>query len=76
MNTGFYIFDKRLIKERKKYLIPRKFKIETELFPQLASEGRMFGHMSKLEYWWDVGTIESYLKAENYMINKKGVVPP
>ena len=76
VNTGFYIFDKRLIKERKKYLIPRKFKIETELFPQLASEGRMFGHMSKLEYWWDVGTIESYLKAENYMINKKGVVPP
>lgn len=76
VNTGFYIFDKRLIKERKKYLIPRKFKIETDLFPQLASEGRMFGHMSKLEYWWDVGTIESYLKAENYMINKKGVVPP
>jgi len=76
VNTGFYIFDKRLIKEREKYLIPRKFKIETELFPRLCSEGRMYGHMTNLEYWWDVGTIESYLKAENYMINKKGVVPP
>jgi len=76
VNTGFYIFDKRLIQERKKYLIPRKFKLETELFPQLSSEGKMFGHIDNPEYWWDVGTIESYLKAENYMINKKGVVPP
>lgn len=76
VNTGFYVFDKKLIMERKKYLVPRKFKLETELFPQLALEEKMYGHISNLDYWWDVGTIESYLKAENYMINKKGVVPP
>ncbi|MHB8360890.1 MAG: nucleotidyltransferase family protein [Thermoplasmataceae archaeon] len=76
VNTGFYIFDRRLIMERSKYLVPRKFKLETELFPQLSSEGKMYGHITDLDYWWDVGTIESYLKAENYMINKKGVVAP
>ena len=76
VNSGFYMFDKKLIYERSKYLIPRKFKLETELFPLLASEGKMYGYISKLDYWWDVGTIESYLKAENYMINRKGVVAP
>ena len=76
VNSGFYIFDRELIKKRPKYLVPKKFKLETDLFPQLAGEGRMFGHISKLDYWWDVGTIESYLKAENYMINRKGVVAP
>lgn len=76
VNSGFYIFDRTLIEKRSKYLIPRRFKLETDLFPLLAGEGKMFGHISKLDYWWDVGTIESYLKAENYMINRKGVVAP
>ncbi len=76
VNSGFYMLDKKLIYERSKYLIPRRFKLETELFPLLASEGKMYGYISKLDYWWDVGTIESYLKAENYMINRKGVVAP
>lgn len=76
VNTGFYIFDHRLIEQRNEYLIPRRFKLEKELFPRLAQEGKLKGHISNINYWWDVGTIDTYLKAENFMINKKGVVPP
>ena len=76
VNTGFYIFDHRLIEKRNEYLIPRRFKLEAELFPRLVEEGKLKGHISNIKYWWDVGTIDSYLKAENFMINKKGVVPP
>jgi NDP-sugar pyrophosphorylase family protein len=76
VNTGFYVFDKRIMKEKETYLRPRRFKLETELFPKISSEGRMYGHLTSLKYWWDVGTIESYLKAENFMLNKTGVVPP
>lgn len=76
VNTGFYIFDHRLIKQRDKYLIPRKFKLETTLFPRLARDRQLSGYVTDIDYWWDVGTIDSYLKAENYMINNHGVVPP
>jgi mannose-1-phosphate guanylyltransferase len=76
VNTGFYIFDHRLIERRNEYLVPRKFKLENTLFPQLASEHQLSGHVMGINYWWDVGTIDSYLKAENYMINNHGVVPP
>lgn len=76
VNTGFYIFDRRLIERRNEYLVPRKFKLENTLFPRLASEHQLSGHVMEINYWWDVGTIDSYLKAENYMINNHGVVPP
>lgn len=76
VNTGFYIFDKKLIENRDKYLIPKKFKLENVLFPRLAEEKKLSGFITDINYWWDVGTIESYLKAENFMINRKGVVPP
>ena len=76
VNTGFYIFDRRLIERRHEYLVPRKFKLENTLFPRLASEHQLSGHVMEINYWWDVGTIDSYIKAENYVINNHGVVPP
>ncbi len=76
VNTGFYIFDKKLIEQRGTYLVPKRFKLETTLFPRLAEEGRLYGYVADIAYWWDVGTMDSYLKAENFMINEKGVVPP
>ena len=36
----------------------------------------MFGAVKSLGYWWDVGTIDSYLKAEEYFVAGKGVIPP
>ena len=76
VNTGFYVFDHRLIERRNEYLVTRKFKLENTLFPQLASEHQLSGHVMEINYWWDVGTLDSYLEAENYMINNHGVVPP
>ena len=76
VNTGFYIFDSELVKQREKYLIPKRFKLENTLFPRLVEQGNLSGYITDINYWWDVGTIDSYIKAENFMINKKGVVPP
>ena len=76
VNTGFYIFDHRLVEQRNEYLVPRKFKLENTLFPRLARDRQLSGCVMDIDYWWDVGTIDSYLKAENYMINNHGVVPP
>lgn len=76
VNTGFYIFDRKLIEQRSSYLVPRRFKLENTLFPRLADEGKLSGHIAKINYWWDVGTMDSYIKAENFMINERGVLPP
>ena len=76
VNTGFYVFDRRLIAQKKDYLVPKKSKLELDLFPRLAKEGKLFGAVESLGYWWDVGTIDSYLKAEEYFVTGKGVIPP
>lgn len=76
VNTGFYVFDRKIIDMRMDYLVPRKFKLETELFPRLTREMRLYSHITELNYWWDVGTISSYLKAEQFLINERGIIPP
>ena len=76
VNTGFYIFDRRLIEQKDRFFVPRRFKLEGSLFPLLAKENELYGNVTKLKYWWDVGTIDSYIKAENFMINEQGVIPP
>lgn len=76
VNTGFYLFDKKLIQRRREYLIPRKFKLEKELFPRLSREGTLYGSMSKINYWWDVGTMDSYLKTEKFLMDSEKIVPP
>lgn len=76
VSVGFYVFDRKVIEKRELYFISKKFKLETDFFPRLSSEGRMYGFVTTPKYWWDVGTLDSYIKAENFMINKQGVVPP
>lgn len=76
VNTGFYIFDRRLIEQKDRFFVPRRFKLEGSLFPILAKENELYGIVTKVKYWWDVGTIDSYIKAENFMINEQGVIPP
>ncbi|MEM3238142.1 MAG: nucleotidyltransferase family protein [Thermoplasmata archaeon] len=68
VNVGFYIFDRDFIKVRSKYMVTRKFKIEHDLFPMLAREKKLYGKLMKSGYWWDVGTLESYIEAENNLI--------
>ncbi|MDE1824987.1 MAG: nucleotidyltransferase family protein [Candidatus Micrarchaeota archaeon] len=76
VNAGIYIFDKKFMQKRREYLVPKKFKIESTLFPKLVDEGKLYGYVSNFKYWWDVGTMESYLHAENFMASKGGVIPP
>lgn len=65
VNMGFYVFDRQLVKERRSYLPLRKFKYEPELYPRLASEGVLYASDQKPSYFWDIGTIDSYLEAED-----------
>ena len=76
VNSGFYIFSKKIIENRSEYLVPRIFKLEQELFPRLAREYKLYASLCDLSYWWDVGTMESYLKAEQFFINNHNIIPP
>ena len=76
VNTGFYVFDKRLIEQRSQYLVPMKTRLELDLLPRLAKSRMLFGVATPLGYWWDVGTLDSYLKAEEYFVTGQGVIPP
>ena len=64
INTGFYIFDRGFPRQREEYLPLRKFRYETELFPRLVKERRLQSSKQSAKYFWDVGTFESYMKAE------------
>ncbi|MEM4091154.1 MAG: nucleotidyltransferase family protein [Thermoplasmatales archaeon] len=76
VNVGFYIFGKDFLNRGTDYLRPHRFKLETELFPDLARKHLLYGLSMKLNYWWDVGTMPSYLKAEQFFINGQGIIPP
>jgi len=76
VNVGFYIFSREFISHRSEYMMPKKFKLERDLFPRLAHERKLFGMRMDINYWWDVGTMSSYLKAEQFFINNKGIIPP
>lgn len=77
VNTGIYVFDRTLVSDlRTRYFAPRRFRLEDELFPTLAREGKLYACDARPTYWWDVGTIESYLKAEEFLIGKERVIPP
>lgn len=72
--VGIYIFDKKFMEKRRNYLTPRKFKLELELWPKLAQEGKLYGYVAHPKYFWDVGTMESYMLAENFMADKEGII--
>lgn len=76
VSVGFYIFDKKFMEKRSSYFSNKRSKLEIDLFPKLALEGHMYGYVTKPKYWWDVGTLNSYVKAEKFMINKEGILPP
>jgi mannose-1-phosphate guanylyltransferase len=76
VNSGFYIFSRDLVADKNKLLVPRRFKLEHDLFPELARTHRLLGSLCKLSYWWDVGTMSSYLSAEQFFINGKDIIPP
>ncbi len=77
VNNGLYVFDRRLVGGgRAKYFVPHVFKLEVELFPRLAAEGELYACRTRPTYWWDVGTMSSYLEAERFLITTQSVIPP
>lgn len=76
VNVGFYIFSRKLVEEKPSYFVPRKFKLEKDFFPLLSKQRLLYGVRMDVDYWWDVGTVESYLKAEEFFINGRNIIPP
>ena len=68
-NAGYYVLEPGALEE----LELKKTKVEESLFPKLVKKQELTGYVCKLPYWLDIGTIESYRKA-NKMI--EGIIPP
>ncbi len=68
-NAGYYILEPEALEE----LELKKTKVEQSLFPQLIRKNQLAGYVCKLPYWLDIGTIESYRKANKMM---EGIIPP
>ncbi|HLC68433.1 MAG TPA: nucleotidyltransferase family protein [Candidatus Bilamarchaeaceae archaeon] len=68
-NAGYYVLEPSALKQ----LPLEKAKVEEKLFPQLVSKGQLAGYTVKLPYWLDIGTVESYRKA-NRMV--EGIIAP
>jgi mannose-1-phosphate guanylyltransferase / phosphomannomutase len=68
VNTGVYIMEPEVLSEvRPKESVDWSH----DVFPKLLKRGApMFGYVSD-RYWEDVGTLESYLKAQADVLNKK-----
>lgn len=69
-STAYYILQPEVFE----MLPANKIKVEHSVFPKLVEQGRMGGIVVKPRYWLDIGTIESYRKANKMIID--GIVPP
>lgn len=68
-NAGYYVLGPAAFEQ----LTNEKVKVEEKLFPRLASQGQLAGYVVRMPYWLDIGTVESYRKA-NRMI--EGILAP
>ncbi len=68
-NAGYYVLEHEAIEK-----IPhKKVKVETSIFPRLAERGELAGYVYKPKYWLDIGTLDSYQKANKMLF---GILPP
>jgi NDP-sugar pyrophosphorylase family protein len=72
INAGTYVLEPSVLDR-----IPtgRRVSIEREVFPSLATGGRLYGFASK-DYWTDTGTPLQYLQAQLDLIARPGGEPP
>jgi mannose-1-phosphate guanylyltransferase len=66
INAGIYVFEKEVLD-----YIPdnRKVSTEKEVFPKLASEGKLYGHEVH-GLWKEIGVPEAYLEANHLIIER------
>jgi NDP-sugar pyrophosphorylase family protein len=62
-NVGYYILEHEALE----LLSYQKTKVETSLFQELSSRGELAAYKTNLPYWLDIGTLESYRKANKLM---------
>ena len=65
INAGIYVLDKEVLD----YIPDGKVSTETEVFPQLAKEGKLFGHEVR-GLWVDIGVPDAYLEANHLVLEK------
>lgn len=71
-NGGYYILEVSDVFD----VLPRdRVKIEHSLFPDLAKDSKLAGFVTKLPYWIDISTLESYENA-NKMAHDGLIIPP
>lgn len=68
-NAGYFVLDPEALGD----ISLRKFKIESEYFPKWANEGKLGGLSLPIDLWIDIGTIESYRRA-NQIVER--ILPP
>ncbi len=68
-NAGYYILEPKALEA----LELKKTKVEQSLFPALVTRKELAGYICTLPYWLDIGTLESYRKANKMM---EGIIPP
>lgn len=71
-NAGYLIMEKEALD-----CIPYgSYKYEKTVLKEVAKEGKLFGYLANPPYWFDIGTMDSYLKANRLMLEEKGIIPP
>lgn len=65
INAGIYVMDKEVLD----YIPDGKVSTETEIFPQLAKEGKLYGYEGR-GLWVDIGVPDSYLEANHLVLDK------
>jgi mannose-1-phosphate guanylyltransferase len=65
INAGIYVLNPEILQ-----LIPegRAVSMEREIFPKLASQGKLYGHIVK-GYWIDIGKPEEYLQTNRMLLD-------
>ncbi len=71
-SAGYYVLE---VEEIFDMLSREKIKVEHSLFPALASQDKLAGFITKLPYWIDISTLESYELA-NKLAHENLIIPP
>ncbi|MBS3069293.1 nucleotidyltransferase family protein [Candidatus Micrarchaeota archaeon] len=68
-NAGYFVLNPDALSN----VQMKKFKLESECFPQWAAERKLGGIVQQLKMWIDIGTIDSY-RAANKLVEE--ILPP
>ena len=71
INAGVYVLNPEVLQ-----LIPenRAVSMEREIFPKLAADGKLYGHIVR-GLWMDIGKPEEYLQTNRILLNTLNVKP-